>query len=245
MEERKHTVPPEINGRFELADGGTLFLDEISEIPFAMQAKLLRVLQEQELERVGETRSRKIDVRIIAASNRDLKKEVDAGRFRQDLYYRLSVFPIELPALRERRDDIPLLATHFVKQTARRMNRPAPRLTQATMSRLTSHEWPGNVRELQNAIERAVILAQGSFLQFDWLQAANTPPAVLAAPADTPAILTSDELKRRERENLKAALARTGGKVFGPAGAATLLGMKPTTVISRIKALRLERNKLT
>ena len=232
-------------GRFELADGGTLFLDEISEIPFAMQAKLLRVLQEQELERVGDTRSRKINVRIVAASNRDLKKEVDAGRFRQDLYYRLSVFPIELPALRERRDDIPLLAAHFVKQTARRMNRPAPRLTQATMSRLTSHEWPGNVRELQNAIERAVILAQGSFLQFDWLQAANTPPAVLAAPADTPAVLTSGELKRRERENLQVALARTGGKVFGPAGAATLLGMKPTTVISRIKALGLERNKLT
>ena len=231
-------------GRFELADGGTLFLDEISEIPFAMQAKLLRVLQEQELERVGDTRSRKINVRIVAATNRDLKQEVDAGRFRQDLYYRLSVFPIELPPLRERRNDIPPLAAHFVKQTARRMNRPAPRVTQATMSQLTSHEWPGNVRELQNAIERAVILAQGSFLQFDWLQAANTPPAVLAAPTDTPAVLTSGELKRRERENLKAALARTGGKVFGPTGAATLLGMKPTTVISRIKALGLERNKL-
>ena len=232
-------------GRFELADGGTLFLDEISEIPFAMQAKLLRVLQEQELERVGDTRSRKIDVRIVAASNRDLKQEVDAGRFRQDLYYRLSVFPIELPPLRERRDDIPSLAAHFVKQTARRMNRPAPRVTQATMSQLTSHEWPGNVRELQNAIERAVILAQGSFLQFDWLQAANAPPAVIAAPADTPAVLTSGELKRRERENLTVALAQTGGKVFGPTGAAALLGMKPTTVISRIKALGLERNKPT
>ena len=230
-------------GRFELADGGTLFLDEISEIPFAMQAKLLRVLQEQELERVGDTRSRKIDVRIVAASNRNLKQEVDAGRFRQDLYYRLSVFPIELPPLRERRDDIPSLAAHFVKQIARRMNRPAPQVTQATMSQLTSHQWPGNVRELQNAIERAVILAQGSFLQFDWLQAANAPPAVIAAPADTPAVLTSDELKRRERENLQVALAQTGGKVFGPAGAAALLGMKPTTVISRIKALGLERNK--
>jgi len=232
-------------GRFELADGGTLFLDEISEIPFAMQAKLLRVLQEQELERVGDTRSRKIDVRIVAASNRDLKREVDAGRFRQDLYYRLSVFPIELPPLRERREDISTLAAHFVKQTARRMNRPAPRVTQATMSQLTSHEWPGNVRELQNAIERAVILAQGSSLQFDWLQAANTPPAVLAAPADTPAVLTSADLKRRERENLTVALAQTGGKVFGPTGAAALLGMKPTTVISRIKALGLERNKPT
>jgi transcriptional regulator with GAF, ATPase, and Fis domain len=121
-------------GRFELADGGTLFLDEISEIPFAMQAKLLRVLQEQELERVGDIRSRKINVRIVAATNRDLKQEVDSGRFRQDLYYRLSVFPIELRPLRERRDDIPTLASHFVKQTARRMNRGAPRVTQAAMS---------------------------------------------------------------------------------------------------------------
>jgi transcriptional regulator with GAF, ATPase, and Fis domain len=232
-------------GRFELADGGTLFLDEISEIPFAMQAKLLRVLQDQELERVGDTRSRKINVRIVAATNRDLKQEVAAGRFRQDLYYRLSVFPIELQPLREHRDDIPPLAAHFVKQTARRMNRPAPRVTQATMSQLTSQEWLGNVRELQNAIERAVILAQGSFLQFDWLQAANTSPAVLAPPADAPAVLTSDELKRRERENLRVALAQTGGKVFGPTGAAALLGMKPTTVISRIKALGLERNKPT
>jgi formate hydrogenlyase transcriptional activator len=232
-------------GRFELADGGTLFLDEISEIPFAMQAKLLRVLQEQELERVGDTRSRKINVRIVAATNRDLKQEVDAGRFRQDLYYRLSVFPIELQPLREHRDDIPPLAAHFVKQTARRMNRPAPRVTQATMSQLTSQKWLGNVRELQNAIERAVILGQGSFLQFDWLQAANTSPAVLAPAADAPAVLTSDELKRRERENLRVALAQTGGKVFGPTGAAALLGMKPTTVISRIKALGLERNKPT
>ena len=232
-------------GRFELADGGTLFLDEIAEVPLAMQAKLLRVLQERELERVGDTRTRKVNVRIIAATNRDLKKEVDAGRFRQDLYYRLSVFPIELPPLRGRRDDIPSLAAHFVKQTARQMNRPAPRVTQATMSQLTSQKWLGNVRELQNAIERAVILGQGSFLQFDWLQAANTSPAVLAPAADAPAVLTSDELKRRERENLRAALAQAGGKVFGPSGAAALLGMKPTTVISRIKSLGLERNKPT
>ena len=145
-------------GRFELADGGTLFLDEIGEVPLAMQAKLLRVLQEQEIERVGDTRTRKVNVRIIAATNRDLKKEVEAGRFRQDLFYRLSVFPIEIPPLRERRDDIVPLATHFVKQTARRMNRPAPRVTQATLTQLTAHDWAGNVRELQNAVERAVIL---------------------------------------------------------------------------------------
>jgi formate hydrogenlyase transcriptional activator len=231
-------------GRFELADGGTLFLDEISEMPVAMQAKLLRVLQEQELERVGDTRKRKVDVRIVAASNRNLTQAVDAGRFRQDLYYRLSVFPIDLPPLRERRDDILPLAAHFVTQAARRMNRPAPRLTPAAMDRLTSYEWPGNVRELQNAIERAVILAQGSALQFDWLKGANPPSTVpAAAPARPPAILTDAELKRRERENLTAALARTGGKIFGPTGAAALLGMKPTTVISRLKAFGLGRNR--
>jgi transcriptional regulator with GAF, ATPase, and Fis domain len=229
-------------GRFELADGGTLFLDEISEMPLAMQAKLLRVLQERELERVGDTRSRKIDVRIVAATNRDLKQEVDAGHFRQDLYYRLSVFPIELPPLRERRDDILPLAAHFVTQTARRMNRPGPRLTQTAMDQLTSYAWPGNVRELQNAIERAVILAQGGALEFDWLKGAN-PPTAASAPAAPPAVLTNAELKQRERQNLMAALAQTGGKIFGPTGTAALLGMKPTTVISRLKALGLKRNK--
>jgi formate hydrogenlyase transcriptional activator len=230
-------------GRFELADGGTLFLDEISETPPAMQVKLLRVLQEQELERVGDTRRRKIDVRVVAATNRDLKQAVDAGQFRQDLYYRLSVFPIELPPLRERCEDILPLAAHFVTQTARRMNRPTQRFTQAAMDQLTSYAWPGNVRELQNAIERAVILAQGGALQFEWLQSANPLPTAGAAPAAPPAVLTNAELKQRERQNLMAALAQTGGKIFGPTGTAALLGMKPTTVISRLTALGLKRNK--
>ncbi|MBV8596869.1 MAG: sigma 54-interacting transcriptional regulator [Candidatus Eremiobacteraeota bacterium] len=230
-------------GRFELADGGTLFLDEISEMPLEMQAKLLRVLQERELERVGDTRSRKIDVRIVAATNRDLKQEVDAGHFRQDLYYRLSVFPIELPPLRERCDDIVPLAAHFVTQTALRMNRPGPRLTQTAMDQLTSYAWPGNVRELQNAIERAVILAQGGALEFDWLKGGANPPTAAAAPAAPPAVLTNAELKERERQNMMAALAQTGGKIFGSTGAAALLGMKPTTVISRLKSLGLECNK--
>jgi PAS domain S-box-containing protein len=230
-------------GRFELADGGTLFLDEISEAPLAMQAKLLRALQEHELERVGDTRSRKVDVRIVAATNRDLKQAVDAGRFRQDLYYRLSVFPIELPPLRERREDILPLAAHFVAQTARRMNHPAPQLARVAMDQLTSYEWPGNVRELQNAIERAAILAQGDALQFDWLKSPNPQPMAAAGPAAPAAVSTNAELKQRERQNLMAALAQTGGKIFGPAGAAALLGMKPTTVISRLKALGLERNK--
>jgi transcriptional regulator with GAF, ATPase, and Fis domain len=230
-------------GRCELADGGTVFLDEISEMPMAMQAKLLRVVQEHELERVGDPRSRKVDVRIVAATNRDLRQAVDAGRFRQDLYYRLSVFPIELPPLRERRDDILPLAAHFVTQIARRMNHPAPRLTRVAIDQLTSYEWPGNVRELQNAIERAVILAQTGALQFDWLTGAHSLPTAAVAPAAPPTVLTNAELKQRERQNLMAALAQTGGKIFGPTGTAALLGMKPTTVISRLKALGLERNK--
>jgi transcriptional regulator with GAF, ATPase, and Fis domain len=229
-------------GRFELADGGTLFLDEIGDVPLAMQAKLLRVLQEQELERIGDTCTRKVNVRIIAATNSDLKKEVDAGRFRQDLFYRLSVFPIEIPPLRERREDIPLLATHFMKQSARRMNRPTPRVTPATMSQLTAYDWPGNGRELQNAVERAVILSQRDLLRFELAEskAVDTPRA-LTHTLSKPAVLTRDELKRQERESIATALKQTGGKVFGPGGAAELLGMKPTTLASRIAALGLNR----
>ncbi len=228
-------------GRFELADGGTLFLDEIGEVPLAMQAKLLRVLQEQELERLGDVRTRRVNVRVIAATNRDLKKEVDAGRFRPDLYYRLSVFPIEIPPLRDRRDDIALLATHFIGLSARRMNRPVPRVTPAALARLSAHDWPGNVRELQNVVERAVILAQGGPLDFDL-------PSVPAAPrrsgqvAVPPAVfITREEWKQRERENLQAALVQAKGKVFGPGGAAELLGMKPTTLTSRLKALQIQK----
>ncbi len=230
-------------GRFELADGGTLFLDEIGEVPLAMQAKLLRVLQEQEIERVGDTRTRKVDVRIIAATNRDLKHEVDAGRFRQDLFYRLSVFPIELPPLRERREDIPLLAAHFAKQSAQKMNFPTPRITRAAMSQLADYDWPGNVRELQNAVERAVILSQGKPLQFAFAE--STPPDVARttyAASLVPALLTRDELKRQERENILRALKQTRGKVFGPDGAAGLLAMKPTTLASRMRALGIARS---
>ena len=228
-------------GRFELAHGGTLFLDEIAEVPLRMQAKLLRVLQEQELERVGDIRTRKIDVRIIAATNRDVKEEVDAGRLREDLFYRLSVFPIQIPPLRERRVDIPLLAAHFVKLIATRMNRPAPKLTPVAIDQLTSYDWPGNVRELQNAIERAVILSQGGSVQFDL---GNSTTGALRSKVQTPTRstpLTRDELKRHERDNIVAALEEAAGKVFGPGGAAELLGMKPTTLASRIKALGLNR----
>jgi formate hydrogenlyase transcriptional activator len=229
-------------GRFELADGGTLFLDEIAEVPAAMQAKLLRVLQEQELERVGDTRTRKVNVRIISATNRDLKKEVDVGRFRQDLFYRLSVFPIEVPPLRECRDDIPALVEHFLGQSARRMNRPATRITQDALSQLTSHDWPGNVRELQNTVERAVILSRGGPLHFDLTGSdATGAPLAHTRTAPRPALLTRTELKRQERDGIAAALKQTGGKIFGTGGAAELLGMKPTTLASRIAALRINR----
>jgi PAS domain S-box-containing protein len=231
-------------GRFELADGGTLFLDEIGEVPLAMQAKLLRVLQEQELERIGDTRTRKVNVRIIAATNRDLKKEVDAGRFRQDLFYRLSVFPIEVPPLRERREDIPPLAAHFVRQSARQMNRPDPGITPAALSGLAAYDWPGNVRELQNTVERAVILSRGGPLRFD-PAGSNATDASRSRPRtqspSKPDLLTRDDLKRQERDAIATALKQTGGKVFGPGGAAELLGMKPTTLTSRITALRLNR----
>ena len=233
-------------GRFELADGGTLFLDEIGEVPLAMQAKLLRVLQEQELERVGDTRTRKVDVRVVAASNRDLKKEVEEGRFRHDLFYRLSVFPIEVPPLRERRDDIAPLVAHFVKQSAQRMNRPEPQVSKAGLDGLTSYRWPGNVRELQNTVERAVILWQQGPLTFDL--PTSPPPGnsvQRANPAVSAGLPTRDELKRRERETIVNALKRTNGKVSGPGGAAELLGVNPSTLASRITALGINRRTLS
>ena len=223
-------------GRFELADGGTLFLDEIGEVPLPMQAKLLRVLQEQEIERVGDTRTRKVNVRILAATNRDLRAEVAAGRFRQDLFYRLSVFPIESPPLRERRDDIPTLAEHFIRTAAKRMNRRPPKLSAAAARELAAQDWPGNVRELQNTIERAVILAQNGPLVFDAPAAPSPKPAL-----ENATVFTRTDLKQRERESITAALAQTAGKIFGPDGAAALLHMKPTTLASRIKALGLRR----
>jgi formate hydrogenlyase transcriptional activator len=206
-------------GRFELADGGTLFLDEIGEVPLAMQAKLLRVLQEQELERVGDTSTRKVNVRVIAASNRNLKKEVDEGRFRQDLFYRLSVFPIEVPPLRERREDIAPLVANFVGQSARRMNRPEPQLSKAALDRLGSYDWPGNVRELQNTVERAIILWREGPLTFDLpASPARQNIAQQPKPAVDAALLTRDELKRQERETIINALRQTNGKVSGSGG---------------------------
>ena len=232
-------------GRFELADGGTLFLDEIGEVPLAMQAKLLRVLQEQELERVGDTRTRKVNVRVIAASNRNLKKEVDESRFRQDLFYRLSVFPIEVLPLRERREDIAPLVANFILHSARRMNRPEPQLSKAALDRLTSYDWPGNVRELQNTVERAIILWREGPLTFDLpASPARQNTERQPKPAADTALLTRDELKRQERETIINALRQANGKVSGPGGAAELLGMKPSTLASRISSLGINRRML-
>jgi len=210
-----------------------------------MQSKLLRVLQEKRYERVGDDRTRVADARIIAASNRDLKKEVAAGRFREDLYYRLNVFPIHVMPLRERLDDLPLLAKHFVELSAKELKAAKPRLTKAAVDKLQNYDWPGNVRELRNVIERAVILARGKALEFDLPIAAQTAPSPrLPSPQENghePTILTEAELQRRERDNLVAALEKTNWKIKGPDGASELLGVKPTTLLSRMKKWGLER----
>jgi transcriptional regulator with GAF, ATPase, and Fis domain len=223
-------------GRFELADGGTLFLDEVGEIPLELQAKLLRVLQEGELERVGEERTRRVNVRLVAATNRDLRSEVEAGRFRQDLYYRLSVFPVEVPPLRKRKEDIPLLFEHFLGASLRKVGRPTPPLTLAAVRRLQQYEWPGNVRELQHIVERAVITSTGNRLNIE-LPSQTKASRVTEAAAAEPVVRTDAQIRQIEAENIRAALKAANGKVSGPRGAAQLLGLKPTTLASRIKAL--------
>jgi len=197
-------------GRFEIAAGGTLFLDEVGEIPLELQSKLLRVLQEKCYERVGEDRTRQTDVRIIAATNRDLKKDIGAGHFREDLYYRLNVFPLQVPPLRERKGDITLLATHFVELLVKELGCPKPRLTRAGIESLESYQWPGNIRELRNVIERAAIFARGGALEFDLpVTGASVDPTSFGPQYSDgldPEYLTESEMRRRERENLLAIL---------------------------------------
>ncbi|MGH9934835.1 MAG: sigma-54 interaction domain-containing protein [Blastocatellia bacterium] len=236
-------------GRFGLADGGTIFLDEVGEIPLTLQSKLLRVLQEGQYERVGEDRTRNVAMRVIAATNRDLARVVEAGAFRQDLFYRLSVFPLHIPPLRERLEDVPLLAEHFLRKLNWRDRCNGPmRLSEENILALQNYHYPGNVRELENIIERAAILSH-CFLykltveqildamllseQRKQLDALAREPAAARAPK----IMTYAELKRLERENVIAALQTTNYRIYGAGGAAELLGIKPTTLASRIKAL--------
>ncbi len=233
-------------GRFQLADGGTLFLDEVGDIPIGLQSKLLRVLQEGEYERIGEDRTRRVNVRIVAATNRDLKSEMEANRFRSDLYFRLSVFLMEVVPLRERKDDIPLLAEHFLRQSCRNMGFQPLTLKKRHILQLQEYDWPGNIRELQNVIERAVIVSRGEALRLD-IPESSPKGSVPIAPQlgktmrETGEVLTYEDLRRLEKENICAALRRTNWKVSGEGGAAELLGAKPTTLASRIKVLGIKR----
>jgi len=226
------------DGRFALADRGTIFLDEIGELPLDLQAKLLRVLQEGSFEPVGSGRTQKVDVRVVAATNRDLRRETAEGKFREDLFYRLNVFPIQLPALRERPDDIPLLAEAFAARFAKRLGKEVAGLTPACAARLKAYAWPGNVRELENVIERAVITATGSRMNLARaLPEAVPAPAADCAPESEGRIFTLAELEELERQNFLRALAHCDGRISGGQGAAQLLGMKPSTLTSRLKAL--------
>jgi len=231
-------------GRFQLADAGTLFLDEIGDLPPAMQPKLLRALQEGEFESVGDDRTRRANVRIVAATNHDLLREVHRGRFRQDLFYRLSVFPIRVPSLRERKDDIPLLAEQFVESACRRFKRTQLQLTEENLHQLEAYGWPGNIRELQNVIERAVITARLGMLRFDLPIPSEAPAGriELHSPTETePAVVKEHEMRQHERDNIMAALRQSQGRIYGAGGAAELLGLRPTTLSARIKKFGLKK----
>ncbi|MEE8539848.1 MAG: sigma 54-interacting transcriptional regulator, partial [Woeseiaceae bacterium] len=227
-------------GRFQLADGGTIFLDEIGEIPIELQGKLLRVLQESEFERVGDDITKSVDVRVIAATNRDLEQLVISGKFREDLFYRLSVFPIDVPPLRKRGDDVIQLAQHFLEATCNEFGREPMMLTQIQADEIRNYDWPGNVRELKNVIERAVILSQGTVLRLD-LSLADTGAKTVVGPqnddlATENLILTEKDMKILQKKNLLAALRQTNWRVSGKGGAAELLGVRPTTLADRIKS---------
>lgn len=229
-------------GKFELADKGTIFLDEVGELPLELQAKLLRVLQERELERIGGRHPIPVDVRVIAATNRALEKEVAAGRFREDLFFRLNVFPIKLPPLRRRRDDIPLLAIHFAEKFSREFGRPVKAIRQSDMRELSSREWKGNIRELAHCIEQAVIMSEGDTLDFSSVM---TPGSGREVPADKAGSMTmhdfEEEVRVMERKLILDALDRAGGRVSGEGGAAELLEINPKTLFSRIDKLGIRK----
>jgi formate hydrogenlyase transcriptional activator len=246
-------------GRFELADGGTLFLDEVSELPLETQVKLLRVLQEGEFEPVGSTKTIQVNVRIIAATNRNLQESVAAGRFRSDLFYRLNVFPLELPPLRDRRSDIPELANFFLQRFANKFGRKIQAPAKETMDLLMNYSWPGNIRELQNIIERAVVLATGPVLSVDPAFLPRTPPvgvsrqtSPVAPPAADPLVAENagrsaetsfPSLEQMERNHILAALKRSAGVIDGPRGAARILNLHPNTLRSRMSKLGVNRRR--
>jgi formate hydrogenlyase transcriptional activator len=226
-------------GRFELAVGGTIFLDEVGELPVETQIALLRVLQEHEFERVGGTRSIRTDVRVIAATNRDLMAAIAAGTFRHDLFYRLNVFPIDVPPLRERREDIPLLVEYFIDRYARKAGKSIRGVNKKTLDLLLSYPWPGNIRELQNVVERSVILCEAENFSVDesWLlrQPVATDPKS--------SLDLSEKLAAQEKEMIEAALRECGGRVYGPSGAAAKLGMPRSTLESKIRSLKINKNR--
>ena len=222
-------------GRFEYADGGTLFLDEVTELPLETQAKLLRVLQEQEFEPVGSNRTLKVDVRLLAATNRNLAELVAEGHFRADLYYRLLVVPVEVPALRDRRDDIPLLAAHFVRRLSRQFGRRVERISESMLHELTSYDWPGNIREMENFLARAIVLCSGDTLNMPLLSAFPAGAAPSAGP--------SRSLESTERAHIESVLASTGWVIEGPRGAASILRINPSTLRSRMRRLQIQRPK--
>jgi len=226
-------------GRFEMADKGTLFLDEVGDIPSVLQPKLLRVLQEQEFERLGSGRTHKVDVRLVAATNRNLMKMVARGQFRSDLYYRLNVFPIVLPALRERREDIPVLVTHFVKMFSRRMEKQIESIPPETMAAFQWYSWPGNIRELQNLVERAVILSRDGVLP-NPLHKKQTE-LVIPSLHRSRTLLSSMALEDSDRALILETLEQAGWIVGGPRGAAGKLGLKRTTLLAKMKRLGISR----
>jgi PAS domain S-box-containing protein len=229
-------------GRFQLADGGSIFLDEVGEIPLELQGKLLRVLQESEFERVGDDVTRSVDVRVIAATNKDLERLIVEGKFREDLFYRLSVFPVEVPPLRDRGDDVVQLAQHFLEKACRDFGRDPMTLTKSQAGNLRRYDWPGNIRELKNVIERAVILSEGNVLRLDKSmpdvrsEVAPARPDEEATGRERPGILTESDLRELQKNNIIAALTQAGGRVSGKGGAAELLDIKPTTLADRIRA---------
>ncbi len=225
-------------GRFELAEGGTIFLDEIGELPAETQIALLRVLQEREFERVGGSHPISTDVRVIAATNRNLQSALAAGTFRLDLFYRLSVFPIEVPPLRERKEDIPMLLECFIKRYASRMGKNIKKVDKRTLELFQSYHWPGNVRELQNVIERSVILCEDEVFSVDesWLSREPIQPNPPSRPH-------AGKLIDRQKETIEAALAESKGRVSGPAGAAAKLGIPSSTLESKIKALKIKKSR--